>query len=341
MSLENKQTQETSKNIPKEKEPPINIQTIDQNLLFRPIPIKQNTLNKNQIINLDNTFTTPPPPVSLYQNSLQSQYINNENNKLNYIQIKEQENHPYIKNINTPIEISKSFPNDKGGAFSFFNLNNSNNAINDIKPEQNNLQNSKVHCTCKKTKCIKKYCECFSSGNKCFNCKCENCENKPYYIENASNKKKEEENEENIELNEDGEEKLIICTCSKSGCNKNYCECFKAKVKCNNKCRCIKCLNKSEDNQPQIEENKIIMRSKSTPINISSNNTSTINNINNNNIPEINNSSNNNNNINDIANNFTVHRISVVINKAQTIINTEKLDLYDSHKFLNKKRNMK
>ena len=82
------------------------------------------------------------------------------------------------------------------------------------------------------------------------------------------------------------------------------------------------------------------MRSKSTPINISSNNTSTINNINNNNIPEINNNS-NNNNINDIANNFTVHRISVVINKAQTIINTEKLDLYDSHKFLNKKRNMK
>ena len=81
------------------------------------------------------------------------------------------------------------------------------------------------------------------------------------------------------------------------------------------------------------------MRSKSTPINISSNNTSTINNINNN-IPEINNNS-NNNNINDIANNFTVHRISVVINKAQTIINTEKLDLYDSHKFLNKKRNMK
>ena len=75
------------------------------------------------------------------------------------------------------------------------------------------------------------------------------------------------------------------------------------------------------------------MRSKSTPINIPSNNT---NNINNNNVPEI-----NNNNITDIANNFTVHRISVVINKAQTIINTEKLDSYDSLKFLNKKRNIK
>ena len=334
MSLENKQTPEDPKNIPKEKQTPNNIQNLDQNFLFRPIPIKQNALNKTQILNLENNFTSPTPPssASQYQNSLQTQYINNENNKLNYIQIKEQESHPYINN---PIEISKSFPNDKGGAFSFFNRNNS-NPINNIKKETNNLPNSKVHCTCKKTKCIKKYCECYSSGNKCFNCKCENCENKPYYIENASNKKKEEENDD-IESNEENEEKLIICTCSKSGCNKNYCECFKAKVKCNNKCRCIKCLNKSEENNQQIEENKIIMRSKSTPINISSNNSNTINN--NNNLPESNN--NNNNNITDIANNFTVHRISVVINKAQTIINTEKLDSYDSYKFLNKKRNMK
>ena len=118
MSLENKQSQEDSKNIPKETQIPKNIQFLDRNLLFRPIPIKQNTLNKNPPTNLENNFTTPtPPPASLYQKSFQSQYINNENNKLNYIQIKEQENHPYINN---PIEISKSFPNDKGGAFSFF-----------------------------------------------------------------------------------------------------------------------------------------------------------------------------------------------------------------------------
>ena len=75
------------------------------------------------------------------------------------------------------------------------------------------------------------------------------------------NKKKEEENDNNnnIELNENDndEKKLIICTCSKSGCNKNYCECFKAKVKCNNKCRCIKCLNK-QDEKKDIEETKII-----------------------------------------------------------------------------------
>ena len=149
------------------------------------------------------------------------------------------------------------------------------------------------------------------------NIKCE-------FIGNNKKRKREENNENNIELNEEEneEKKLIICTCSKSGCNKNYCECFKAKVKCNNKCRCIKCLNKQEDKN-KLEEPKMIMRSKSTPINIPNNNNLEYNNINTN-----------------IENIFTVHRISVVINIAQTLINTEKLDSLETYKFLNKKRNI-
>lgn len=42
---------------------------------------------------------------------------------------------------------------------------------------------SKIHrvgCKCKKSKCLKKYCECFSNGIKCAShCKCENCGNLP------------------------------------------------------------------------------------------------------------------------------------------------------------------
>ena len=232
--------------------------------------------------------------------------------------------------------------NNEKGAFSL--ITNSNNNVNNINNTNNNNnnsnnnnynkinylknermeQNNKIHCTCKKTKCIKKYCECFSSGVFCQNCKCENCENKQnYLIENNNINKKEEEdldenknikqnNDNNFDLNDNYFKKLIICTCSKSGCNKNYCECFKAKVKCNNKCRCIKCLNKPDD-VIQLDEDKIISKNISTPIN-------NINNTNN-------------------LNHFTVHRISVNINKAQTLINTEKLDYFDSNKFLSKKRN--
>ena len=72
------------------------------------------------------------------------------------------------------------------------------------------------------------------------------------------------------------------------------------------------------------------MRSKSSPININNNN------INNNNNLEYNNININQN----IENIFTVHRISVVINEKQTLINTEKLDSLETYKFLNKKRNI-
>jgi len=92
-------------------------------------------------------------------------------------------------------------------------------------------------------------------------------------------------------------------------------------------------LNKQEEKKDN-EEKKIIMRSKSSPVNLTNNNNK---NISNNNVVEYNNNSNINT---DIANNFTVHRISVVISKAQTLINTEKLDSLESHKFLNKKRNI-
>lgn len=37
-------------------------------------------------------------------------------------------------------------------------------------------------CTCKKTKCNKKYCACFSAGIKCTNqCLCDDCENCDHY----------------------------------------------------------------------------------------------------------------------------------------------------------------
>ena len=325
MSLENNQAKPDSKNLsqinfPQEKQKETNTISQENNIPFKPKPVKQNIINKTTMATIENKFPNIP---LIYKNPLQAQYLNEPNEKINYIKNKEQE----IPKINL---------NEKGAFSLLVNNNNNNNNknnmnINYIKTDSNNIPNTRIHCTCKKTKCIKKYCECFSSGNLCYNCKCENCENKPFFIESQNNLiKKEEENNNIIDLNEDdtGEKKLIICTCSKSGCNKNYCECYKAKVKCNNKCRCIKCLNKQEEKK-ELEEPKIIMRSKSSPININNNNNITNNNI------EYNNVNNNNTNI---ANNFTVHRISVVINKAQTLINTEKLDTLESHKFLNKKR---
>lgn len=36
---------------------------------------------------------------------------------------------------------------------------------------------------------------------------------------------------------------IITCTCTKSNCNKKYCECYKSGKMCNANCRCLNCKN--------------------------------------------------------------------------------------------------
>ena len=100
-------------------------------------------------------------------------------------------------------------------------------------------------CNCSKTSCDKYYCQCYNQGRYCHGCNCVNCNNKmPEYI--SSNKRpKEKEKEEKVS-----------CTCTKSGCNKNYCECYKNKTKCNDLCRCRNCEN-HEKNEAQKSKDKI------------------------------------------------------------------------------------
>ena len=94
-------------------------------------------------------------------------------------------------------------------------------------------------CSCSKTSCNRKYCECYNSGNYCIDCNCKNCKNQPP-INTYSNKRPSE-------IVSKMKKSKEICTCTKSGCNKNYCECFKSGNKCTSSCRCIGCEN-TEDN---------------------------------------------------------------------------------------------
>ncbi|XP_076302674.1 protein lin-54 homolog [Lasioglossum baleicum] len=113
-------------------------------------------------------------------------------------------------------------------------------------------------CNCTKSQCLKLYCDCFANGEFCHMCNCNNCSN------NLGN---EEERQRAIksclernpnafrpkigkgrETGDDIRRHNKGCNCKRSGCLKNYCECYEAKIPCSGNCKCIGCRNVEEPN---------------------------------------------------------------------------------------------
>jgi hypothetical protein len=137
-----------------------------------------------------------------------------------------------------------------------------NNIIDSIKDNENkiehlnnntNILDEKFHsvritCNCKKSKCLKLYCECFSSGNICTkDCNCIDCIN----LENFDDEikiakisiKEKNPNAFLPKINEEISKHLKGCKCKNSKCKKNYCECFQNGISCSNICKCENCAN--------------------------------------------------------------------------------------------------
>ena len=167
------------------------------------------------------------------------------------------------------------------------------------------FKKDKPCCSCTKTKCIKKYCECFANNKYCVDCLCQNCLNKLTEINPIQNS-----NSNNSIIEFENEKDKVICTCTKSNCCKKYCECFKIGKKCSNKCRCLNCMNMDNQYMNQNNNNNLIS------------DVIYKNNINSEDKNILLNKSSESESINDT---FKIQRISVFINKSQTEINVEKL----------------
>lgn len=89
-------------------------------------------------------------------------------------------------------------------------------------------------CNCKKSKCSKLYCECYSASLKCSkDCGCSNCSN-----------------QQEIDPAPPAKQSLKGCTCRKTGCRKKYCECFQNRFFCSAKCKCCSCENSQGQSFP-------------------------------------------------------------------------------------------
>uniref|UniRef100_A0A3Q0RFL8 Lin-54 DREAM MuvB core complex component n=1 Tax=Amphilophus citrinellus TaxID=61819 RepID=A0A3Q0RFL8_AMPCI len=99
------------------------------------------------------------------------------------------------------------------------------------------------------------YCDCFANGEFCNNCNCNNCFNN---LEHETERLKAiktclDRNPEafkpKIGKGKEGESDRRHskgCNCKRSGCLKNYCECYEAKIMCSSICKCIGCKNFEE-----------------------------------------------------------------------------------------------
>nr|KYP52736.1 Protein lin-54 isogeny [Cajanus cajan] len=119
-------------------------------------------------------------------------------------------------------------------------------------------------CNCKKSKCLKLYCECFAAGVYCIEpCACQDCFNKPIHEDTVLQTRKQIESRNPLafapkvirssdtvpEIGDDPNKTPASarhkrgCNCKKSSCLKKYCECYQGGVGCSISCRCEGCKN--------------------------------------------------------------------------------------------------
>ena len=110
-------------------------------------------------------------------------------------------------------------------------------------------------CTCKKSRCLKLYCECFNKEKYCSGCSCDDCHNKPEY-DDLRNKVINRIKERNPEAFEPSAE-TTTCTCTRTACLKKYCECFARGLYCGEDCSCRECENLDPDKPLEEGEKEV------------------------------------------------------------------------------------
>lgn len=120
-------------------------------------------------------------------------------------------------------------------------------------------------CSCKKSRCLKLYCECFNKGLYCTSdCYCTDCRNRP---SNAA--QRDAAIADILARNKDAFKPRIKtsieCRCKRSACLKKYCDCYNHGVYCNSEiCRCKGCENVDPEKPDEKKKAKLEPKSSTS-----------------------------------------------------------------------------
>lgn len=130
------------------------------------------------------------------------------------------------------------------------------------KSKPSKQEQSKTHskCMCTNSKCLRLYCACFANGATCgLDCQCIGCFNT-----DSSAEIRDQIIQETLQKNPNAfkskykrhvEKGQVVhvrgCNCTKTGCIKEYCECFKMGTGCSPLCRCVNCKNDKVEMKPE------------------------------------------------------------------------------------------